>query len=208
MKCVYKRTNLVNGKQYIGQTIDFEKRNNAWLYKKIYAGEAINNARKKYGTNNFKTEILKECSTQEELNEWEIYYIKAFNTVSPNGYNLTDGGEGRLHSKITEETRKKMSLAHSGEKNIMFGKTHTKEAREKIRNARLGKKGTKHTDEWKIKASERMKSTNNPNFGKPLLDSVKKKLSESLKGRIVSDDTKRKMSEAAKKRWKRIKGDE
>ncbi len=206
MKCIYLRTNLVNGKQYVGQTINFEKRENAWLYKKRYAGEAINNARKKYGTENFKAEILRECETQDELNKWEMYYIDKLNTVSPNGYNLTDGGGGRVHSKISEETRQKMSVSHSGSKNAMYGKTHTKEARIKIKNARLGKKGHPCSEETKRIMSEKMKGANNPNFGKPLSNDVKEKMRQKLVGRVFSEETLKRMSEAAKERWKKRKG--
>ena len=207
MMCIYLRTNKINGKQYVGQTTNLKQRENAWLYRKTYAGEAINNAREKYGTDNFTFQILRECKTINELNEWEKYYINQLNTTSPNGYNLTDGGEGRLHSKISEETRYKMSLAHSGEKNIMFGRTHTKEARDKIRYSRLGKKGHIQTEETKKKISETHKGNKNPNFGKPLSDKTKAKLSASMKGRKTSEETRRKMSEAAKNRWKKLKGD-
>lgn len=105
MKCIYLRTNLVNGKQYVGQTNDFKQRECDWkCTKSSYAGAYIDNARKKYGLENWKVEILKECDTQEELNEWEIYYIKKYNTKKPNGYNLTDGGNSTTGYKHTEET--------------------------------------------------------------------------------------------------------
>lgn len=207
MKCIYLRTNLINGKKYVGQTVNFKNRQNAWLFKKRYAGEAIDNARKRYGTENFKVEILRECDTQDELNKWEMYFIKELNTISPNGYNLTNGGEGVSGYKISDETKQKMSIAHSGEKNIMFGKTHSAEARDKIRNARLGKKGTNHTDEWKKMMSERMKGSSNHNYGKPLAEETKEKMRQKLIGRVFSEETKKKMSEAAKKLWEKRRGE-
>ena len=93
MKCIYLRTNLINGKQYVGQTVNFEQREYEWFHATFYAGQYINNARGKYGVDNFKVEILKECDTLDELNKWEMYYIKDLNTKYPNGYNLTCGGE-------------------------------------------------------------------------------------------------------------------
>ena len=76
MKCIYLRTNLVNGKQYVGQTNDFKQREYDWkCLKAIYANKYLSCARMKYGFDNFKVEILRECKTQKELNEWEKYYI-------------------------------------------------------------------------------------------------------------------------------------
>lgn len=104
MKCIYLRTNLVNGKQYVGQTNDFKQREYEWnSLNGHYAGKLIFNARKKYGLENFKVEILKECDTQDELNKWEIFYIKELNTKKPNGYNLTDGGETSSGYKLSDE---------------------------------------------------------------------------------------------------------
>ena len=104
MKCIYVRTNLVNGKQYVGQANDFKQRECEWkCTKKHYAGKVIDNARAKYGVENFTVEILKECETQDELNKWEIYYIKELNTKKPNGYNMTDGGETSSGYNLTKE---------------------------------------------------------------------------------------------------------
>lgn len=105
---IYLRTNTVNGKQYVGQTKDFKQREYNWYNTKwSYAGRLINNARNKYGTDNFITTILKECDTLDEANKWEMYYINKLNTKVPNGYNLTDGGEGSIGCIVSDETRKK-----------------------------------------------------------------------------------------------------
>lgn len=104
MKCIYVRTNLVNGKQYVGQANDFKQREAEWrCTKHHYAGALIDNARAKYGLENWKVDVLRECETQEELNEWEMYYIKFLNTKTPNGYNLTDGGGTSSGYKLTSE---------------------------------------------------------------------------------------------------------
>ena len=111
MKCIYLRTNLDNGKQYVGQANDFKQRENEWnCLKKHYAGKLIDNARKKYGLDNWKVEIIRECETQDELNKWEIYYIKELNTKTPNGYNLTDGGETSSGYKLTDEHIEKLRI--------------------------------------------------------------------------------------------------
>lgn len=87
---IYKITNKLNGKSYIGQSIDIKKR---WEQHIKNSGSNKNPMYidfKKYGTDNFLFEIIEECS-KEKLDEKEIYWIKYFNTYYK-GYNLTTGG--------------------------------------------------------------------------------------------------------------------
>lgn len=143
---IYLRTNTVNGKKYVGQAKDFKRREYQWHdTKQSYAGALINNARKKYGVENFKTEILDECETLEEANELEKYYIKKLNTKFPNGYNLTNGGEGIEGFEHSEETRKKIAETKKGERNPQYGKTPwnkgmtmNDELREKLSKSHVG----------------------------------------------------------------------
>ena len=108
------------------------------------------------------------------MNSDEQYYIKVFKTLWPNGYNLTEGGDGGV---ACEEICKKISEAkkghQAGEKNPMFGKHHS--------------------DETKLKISKVHK-------GKHISEEQKKKLSSALKGRIMSDEHKKKIGEANKGR--------
>lgn len=162
MKCIYLRTNLVNGKQYVGQSTNFKQREYEWnCLNRSYAGSLINNARKKYGLDNWKVEILKECETQDELNNLEVYYIKKLNTKRPNGYNLTDGGEGVSGYHCSEEHKLKISLAKRGSNNPNWGKHLSEETRKKISESNKGKtsllKGIPRTDEAKKKISEAKK---------------------------------------------------
>jgi len=103
-------TNKKNGKKYIGQTI--QKFSRRWSHH-LNQGNALFSAVKKYGKDNFKQEIIDEAKTIEELNSKEKFWIKKHNTLSPNGYNLTTGGEGFT---VSEESKKRMSLAHIGKK--------------------------------------------------------------------------------------------
>lgn len=94
---VYKITNLINDKGYVGITTNLELRWKA--HKKAYNYPYIKNplysAMRKYGLNNFKFEIIRDnIGSTEELGELERYYIKQYNThISQHGYNLTWGGE-------------------------------------------------------------------------------------------------------------------
>jgi hypothetical protein len=74
---IYKTTNLLNGKIYIGQDT-----NNNPNY--MGSGKIIRDAIKKYGKSSFTKEILEECETIEHLNEREIYWISLFNSTDNN----------------------------------------------------------------------------------------------------------------------------
>ena len=98
MSCgIYKITNTVNQKSYIGQSIHIENR---WTDEKYVSTDptdprynsSLSKAFRKYGIENFKFEILEECS-KEELSNREIYYINLYNTYY-SGYNETTGGQG------------------------------------------------------------------------------------------------------------------
>jgi group I intron endonuclease len=111
---IYKITNKINGKFYIGQTINNFKRrydsDNWWKCKRmsLYLKNAVN----KYGNENFQVEILeKDIKDEETLNEREIFYIENLNSVYPNGYNLMCGGCSNTKRTHSLDTREKISNA-------------------------------------------------------------------------------------------------
>lgn len=88
---VYKTTNLINGKIYVGK----HRWSKEGLDENYHgSGKYLQNAIRKYGIENFKTEILEYTSSEEENCIREKFWIAKLNTLSPNGYNLTPGGEG------------------------------------------------------------------------------------------------------------------
>lgn len=112
---IYKTTNLVNGKIYIGQ-------HKAQVFDKEYhgSGKLIRRAFEKYGIDNFKTELLKWCETRFDINKYEKIYIHIYHSDDLNvGYNISKGGDGGdTFSGLTEaekdDRRKKQSNSMLG----------------------------------------------------------------------------------------------
>ena len=183
---IYKTTNQINGKIYIGQHM---RGNPDYLG----SGKILRTAVKKTGKENFVREVLEECSI-ELLNERETYWINYYNSTNRLiGYNMTTTGRvsnfGNRHSK---ETKKKISEANRG-------KVRTEEFKKKLSTLNKGKsstnKGRVLTEEHKIKISESKKGYVHSK------ESIKK-MSKAHKGCSHSDETKIKMSEASKGRAK------
>lgn len=109
MQGIYKITNIINNKCYIGKSKDIENR---WQYHKDYKNNAreynkpLYKAPRKYGVENFNFEIIEELSDYSISDEREKYWIKYYNSYGTDGYNATTGGEGGLikkTSKLSEE---------------------------------------------------------------------------------------------------------
>lgn len=90
---IYKITNIINFKPYVGQSVDIQDRWHQHKYNNT-KDSAIHKAIKKYGIKNFIFEILEECP-REQLNEREKYWIAYYDSFY-NGYNETLGGDGYL----------------------------------------------------------------------------------------------------------------
>lgn len=131
--CVYKITNIINGKIYIGKTsniavrwekhIKISKTKNKKSYH--YLHKSIN----KYGEVNFIIEKIEDNLTEKESFNREKFWIKMLDSKNPNiGMNLTNGGEGTSGLKWSQKSRDKMR----GINNHNFGKPLSNEVKEKI----------------------------------------------------------------------------
>jgi group I intron endonuclease len=160
---IYKITNLINGKQYIGR----DSKNNPNYYG---SGPAIKNAIKKYGKENFKKEIIEHCENINHLMERERYWLEYYdvgkNSKFYNLHNLSFGG----------------SLA--GENHPMFGKHHSSESIQKMRNVKIGKTASAYT---KAKLSKLRTGEKNNMFGKKHSIETRKKMSNTATGKYVGE---------------------
>lgn len=199
---IYKITNKVNGKIYIGQTIrtlEVRWKQHCKDAETNYKGMAILAAIQKYGKENFTVEQIDIACDRDELDKKEDYWINHYNSLSPNGYNLHTGGK---HYECSEETKRKISESRSGEKNPLWGKHLSIEHKENIRKSLIGRV---LTDEWKQKigngnrgrklSDKQRELLKQINTGKKQSEETRKKRSESLKGHVVSEETRKKIGE-------------
>jgi len=198
--CLYEVTNLVNRKTYIGQHIT-DNLEDGYLG----SGKALKAAIKKYGRDKFKKEIIAFANGPTSLNFMERCMVPLWWAELSTNYNLVEGGGNG--ARMSAEARKKISLGRKGKKfgpmpeaqrlamsqrlkgkqpdhlaklvkenHPRIGKKHSEAARAKMSASRLGKKMPPRSEEYRRKLSERMKN------------------------RIVSEETKKKISLAKRKR--------
>jgi group I intron endonuclease len=178
MGCIYRILNKLNGKSYIGQTV-YDSPQKRWnVHKNNYSKERhqeyLYRAMRKDGFENFEFSILCICK-KDELSELECRYINDYKTFGTEGYNMTSGGEGRRDFKLSEETKRKISLAEKG-------KVISEETRKKLSIAGTGRK---LTEETKAKMKETISKKQKPE------KITKVKFEPSV--RVIKDSTREKL---------------
>lgn len=144
---IYKATNKINNKSYIGYSSDWKSRKR--IHKHIADKNKKNypfyNAIRKYGFDNFTWEVLYQSKEKlHTLEEMESFFICEYHTLAPNGYNMKTGGEG---GNLSLNSRKKISVSRIG---IKFSDEH-------IKNLSVSHLNKKHTEEQKLKISQALK---------------------------------------------------
>lgn len=199
---LYKITNQINNKRYIG--ITFQKPPyKRWIGHKSKARNGnslpLYNAIRKYGEDNFEFEILFENVDEEMLYQLEVEYIKRFKTQDIEyGYNLADGGKVNKGFKIPKEASIKRALKISGENHWTRRIPISEETKKKISKSRLG---SKMKEESRIKMIEGLsgenakwygvKGENHPAYGRIKTEEEKFKIISKLPHRqevIMLDD--------------------
>lgn len=188
---IYKITNIINNKIYIGKTSNVNKR---WkqhikisVTKEKKAYQYLHKSINKYGIDNFRIEVLETNLNEFDAFEKEKFWIQNFNSNDFNiGMNLTNGGEGASGLKWSEESRdkkrgknnhnygkplsddvkEKLSLSLSGENNGFYGKKHSKEIIDFLKNREI-------SDDIKNMISENCRGENQWNAKFSNLDILK-----------------------------------
>ena len=173
---IYIIRNNINGKIYIGQSVNIIER----IKKHKYKGSLLYKSIIKYGWENFSYDILEKCSIYE-LDDKENFYIKKYNSTNKEkGYNiLSEANENpiKIGSKRTDEEKLKMSINQIkkfGKDNPFYGKTHTNENKKimsELKKIKYTGEGNpfynkKHTEETKKKFREFQKNRDNSVFFK------------------------------------------
>jgi len=222
MGCVYWVRNKVNGKGYVGKTsgrLSSRRNQHHSNARNGRSNRPFDNALRKYGFGAFIWIVLIENDDLKHLNEQESIWIFLLRTRHPNGYNLTDGGEGlpgwvpsdeelerrkeychskEIKAKISKRT--KIALARKSIKRKMslagYGRSHTEETKKKISESNKGKHGKRgyhHSEETKRKIGK-------ASMGRKPSEETRRKISEANIGRKHSSEAKAKMSVTRRKK--------
>ena len=204
MGYIYLVTNLINNKKYVGQSLSLDINTRWQRHKKrdkFSLGRYILAAYNKHGIENFKYQLICVCF-DSDCDKYEDEYIKKYNSLVPNGYNLKEGGNNSKHSPetlkliceklkgrvlrppLTDEQRKRMSEIMRGEKNPNYGKKMSEEQKAKIIKSRKEKMEQRKDFGISFKNKMHSNSLNNLAIG---VNAMKKKVSQyDLNGNLIT----------------------
>jgi group I intron endonuclease len=167
---VYKITNSVNGKLYIGQSKSPHTRWGRHKKDALTQNWLLSRAIRKHGVSAFSMEILHWCETKEDANELEQFLIaECYTQVT--GYNILPGGDGilpgtkfsdshkqniskgRMNMQFSEAHKANLSAAKKGEKHPQYGTKRSDSTRAKIAAGLVGIKRAPDSEETKLKRS-------------------------------------------------------
>lgn len=199
---LYRITNKINGKIYIGQAADVSKRwhDHRRAVKLNKPTQVIHYALIKYGLDNFEFEVIASCKTQNDANETETELVKQYDSFVKNGkgYNVTLGGMNAPKTEVFRQMMREWHASLSPEERAEISKQQREATLQQIAAQGHPAQGTKRTPEVLKKMSE-IRLANPVEY----TEEVRQKMSESHIGIIDSEETKQKKSESAKEAWEK-----
>ena len=183
---IYLIRNHITGKVYVGQTrytlqhrftqhLESAGRSNSVLHKSI----------NKHGAENFSIELLEDVA-DELLNDREVYWIAKYNSVIPNGYNMTAGGGGVSGYRHTEVTKRAISIK-SAELMRNLSEEERRARGEKISQYFSGKpKSAEHREHLSRSRMGKYAGSDNPFYGRAHTEETKRKIAEKNSGKVSS----------------------
>ena len=176
MGYIYKITNNINNKIYIGQTIKSrptdrfsQHRYCARHLEQEKSVSYLHRAMNAEGVDNFTFEIIEEVKN-EILNEREIYWINFYNSIVPNGYNLTLGGDGTAGYSRPQSLEEREKRKQSNKQFYIEhpeARTQLSERTKKLwENEEYRKKVTESNKKFYQEHPDMFKGENNPMYGK------------------------------------------
>jgi group I intron endonuclease len=195
---LYRITNSINNKIYIGQTVDPIRR---WYEHKREASRDVPNmliskAIRKHGNQNFEFEVIASCKTYEGANDLETYLVKQYSSLTPLGYNVTLGGYNAPKSDAWREAMKKWHASMSKEE-----KEQRSELLREATFRQIEEKG--HPAQGRIVTEKEKELHRKSRLENPLdyTEELRQKMSEAHIGIKDSEETKQKKSESAATAW-------
>ena len=228
---IYKITNLITGLSYIGKD---QNDNNKYMgsgillwnsYRKRFGRDDLDLNKKShhkwvYEQNKihkyYEKTILHRCEDKNELCELEKYYIKKYNTIRPNGYNIANGGEGgclisgytneekeKWKNKISEATKEAMSRPYVKERFFKAVSNKSEEWKKHISESLTGRKGYPLSEATKeklrqINMGNKYGLGNKSRTGQHNSEETNMRISESLKNVIHTEEWNKKVSAGLK----------
>jgi group I intron endonuclease len=197
---LYRITNKINGKIYIGQTVQPEKR---WTQHKTSAASdsprmIISYAIKKYGNDAFEFEVIAGCKTWEDANEIETLLVAQYGSLVPNGYNVSLGGFNAPKSEAWKEAFKKWHASLSPEERAIISKKQSEATFQQIAEKGHPAAGREVSEE--TRELLRKIRLENPIDYTP---EIRQHMSEAHLGIQDTEETKQRKSESAKEAWEK-----
>lgn len=197
---LYRITNTINGKIYIGQTVQPEKR---WNQHKTSAASdnpkmIVSHAIKKYGNDAFEFEIIAGCRNWDDANEVETLLVSQYNSLVPNGYNVALGGFNAPKSEAWIQAMKDWHASLSPEKRAEISKKQSEATQQQIAEKGHPAQGLKWTDEQRANASIVQKAVEN-RFSPEALQLM----SDVHKGKKATPEARKKQSVSATLDWEK-----